>query len=62
MHPDLEPEQRWRSIQTLLAPVSSPDVLAPAKAALLGLVFQLLLVADLAELLPMGTRIVPQET
>ena len=62
MHPDLEPEQRWRSIQTLLAPVSDPDVPAPAKAALLGLIFQLLLVADLAELLPTGTRIVPQET
>ena len=62
MHPGLEPDHRWRSIETLLAPVSSPDVPAPAKAALLGLIFQLLLVADLGELLPAGTRVVPQET
>jgi hypothetical protein len=53
-YPDLESEQRWRAIQTLLAPVSSADVPAPEKAVLLGLIFQLLLLTHLSEFLSAG--------
>jgi hypothetical protein len=50
MQPDLLPEQRWQAIQSLLAPAYDPDVPAPDKAALLGRVFQTLLLIHLAHL------------
>jgi hypothetical protein len=50
--PHLPAEQRWQSIQSLLAPASEPDVPAPDKAILLGRVFQILLLTHLAQLLP----------
>jgi len=52
MQPDLQPEQRWEAIQTLLAPAHDPDVPAPAKAVLLGRIFQVLLITYLARLVP----------
>ncbi len=48
---DLAPEDRWQAIQTLLAPAYDPDVPAPDKAALLGRVFQMLLLIYLARLI-----------
>ena len=52
MQPDLQPEQRWEAIQTLLAPAHDSDVPAPEKALLLGRIFQLLLITYLARLAP----------
>jgi hypothetical protein len=52
MQPDLQPEQRWQAIQTLLAPAHDPDVPAPSKAVLLGRIFQMLLIMYVARLLP----------
>jgi len=52
MQPDLPPEQRWQAIQGLLAPAYKADVPAPAKAVLLGRVFQMLLLTHLAHLWP----------
>lgn len=52
MHPDLPPEQRWESIQALLAPAHDPDVPAPEKGVLLGRIFQILLVTYLARISP----------
>lgn len=52
MQPDLAPEKRWQAIQTLLVPAYDADVPAPEKALLLGRVFQVLLLAYLARLLP----------
>jgi hypothetical protein len=46
--PDLPAEQRWQAIQSLLAPAYDPNVPAPDKAALLGRVFQILLLTHLA--------------
>jgi hypothetical protein len=51
MQPDLQPEQRWEAVQTLLAPAHDPNVPAPEKALLLGRVFQILLLTYLAHLL-----------
>ncbi len=52
MQPDLQPEERWEAIRTLLAPAHDPDVPAPEKALLLGRIFQLLLITYLARLVP----------
>ncbi len=52
MQPGLPPEQRWQAVESLLAPVYTPDVPAPDKALLLGRVFQVLLLTHLARLLP----------
>lgn len=52
MQPDLPPEQRWQAIQALLAPIHDHDVPAPDKAALLGRLFQMLLLTHLVGLLP----------
>jgi hypothetical protein len=52
MQPDLQPEERWDAIQTLLAPAHDPDVAAPDKAVLLGRIFQILLLTYLARLAP----------
>ena len=52
MQPDLQPEQRWEAIQTLLAPAHDPGVPAPEKAVLLGRIFQILLITYLARLTP----------
>ncbi len=48
--PELPPEQRWTTIQLLLAPVHDPQVSAGEKAVLLGRVFQMLLLSYLVEL------------
>jgi hypothetical protein len=52
MQPDLPPEKRWQAIQSLLAPAYDPAVPAPAKALLLGRIFQILLLTYLAQLVP----------
>lgn len=52
MQPDLGPEERWEGIQGLLAPAYAADTPAPAKAVLLGRVFQVLLLTHLARLWP----------
>ncbi len=52
MQPDLAPERRWEAIQGLLAPAYEAKTLAPAKAVLLGRVFQILLLTHLARLWP----------
>ena len=52
MQPDLAPEKRWEAIQGLLAPAYSAGTPAPAKAVLLGRVFQILLLTHLARLWP----------
>jgi len=54
MQPDLAPEQRWQGIQALLAPAKAAETPAPAKAVLLGRVFQMLLLTHLARLWPAG--------
>jgi hypothetical protein len=54
MQPDLPFEQRWEAIQSLLAPIDDPDVPSPDKAALLGRIFQMLLLTYMASLLPAG--------
>jgi hypothetical protein len=51
MQPDLAPDQRWQAIQSLLAPAADPGVPAPDKAVLLGRIFQILLLTQLARLL-----------
>ena len=48
MQPALRPEQRWQAIQDLLAPAYAAETPAPAKAVLLGRVFQMLLLTHLA--------------
>lgn len=50
MLPDLQPQQRWETIQTLLAPAHDPDVPAPEKTVLLGRIFQILLITYLVRL------------
>jgi len=52
MQPDLPPEQRWQAIQGLLAPTYTASTPAPDKAVLLGRVFQILLLTQLARLWP----------
>lgn len=54
MQPDVAADQRWQAIQSLLAPVHSPDVPAPEKAMLLGRIFQVLLLTHLSRLLPIA--------
>jgi hypothetical protein len=49
--PDLPAEARWQAIDQLLAPARDPDLPAPAKALLLGRIFQMLLLTYLARLL-----------
>ena len=49
--PDLPAETRWQAIDQLLGPARDPDLPAPAKALLLGRVFQMLLLTHLARLL-----------
>jgi hypothetical protein len=56
MQPALEPEQRWQAIQTLLAPVHDPGVPTPAKALLLGRIFQVLLLTYLAQLIDQSSE------
>jgi hypothetical protein len=51
MQPELAPERRWQAIRALLAPSYDPEVPAPAKALLLGRVFQMLLLTYLARLI-----------
>ena len=52
MQPNLQPQQRWEAIQTLLAPAHDPDVLEPEKAVLLGRISQVLLITYLARMSP----------
>lgn len=52
LQPGLAPEQRWQAIHQLLAPAYDASVAAPAKAVLLGRIFQVLLLTHLARLLP----------
>jgi hypothetical protein len=47
MQPDLDPEKRRLLIDELLAPALNPEVSGTARAALLGRLFQLLLLAGL---------------
>jgi hypothetical protein len=54
MQPELLPEARWQAIQSLLAPAYDTKVPAPDKAALLGRLFQMLLLTHLARLLPIS--------
>jgi len=51
MQPNLETEKRLEAVQALLAPAHDAEAPSPEKAILLGRVFQMLLVAHLAELL-----------
>ena len=51
MQPLLPPEKRWQAIQALLAPAYDPQVPTPAKALLLGRIFQVLLLTYLAQLI-----------
>lgn len=48
MQPDLQPEQRWETIQELLAPAHDPAVPEPEKALVLGRIFQILLITYLS--------------
>jgi hypothetical protein len=50
--PELNPEQCWQAIQSLLAPAHDATVPAPDKALLLGRIFQMLLLTYLVRLLP----------
>ena len=54
MQPDLDAARRWQAIQDLLAPARDPDVSTPAKALLLGRIFQMVLLSHLAPLLPVS--------
>lgn len=51
MQPEISSEQRWQGIQSLISPAYDADVPAPAKAVLLGRVFQILLLTHLAAFL-----------
>ncbi len=52
---DPSPDRRWAAIQELLAPAYDPGVPAPAKALLLGRVFQMLLLTYLAQVITAAT-------
>lgn len=52
LQPGLDPAERWQAITSLLGPANEPQVPAPEKAALLGRIFQLLLLTHLARLRP----------
>jgi hypothetical protein len=54
MQPELPPAERWEAIQSLLAPAYDAGVPAPAKALLLGRVFQLVLLTYLAQIVKQG--------
>jgi hypothetical protein len=56
MQPDLAPDRRWEAIQALLSPVHDAEVPAPAKALLLGRIFQMLLLTHLARLIEIDTQ------
>jgi len=49
---EMQPQERWEAIQTLLAPAYDPEVAAAEKAVLLGRIFQLLLITYLTRLVP----------
>ncbi len=51
MRPDLPAEQRWRSIQALVAPAREQVLSGTEKALLLGRVFQILLLTYMARFL-----------
>jgi hypothetical protein len=51
MQPEESAEDRWESIQTLLAPVYAADTPAADKALLLGRIYQLLLLSHVTRLL-----------
>lgn len=51
MQPDLPAEKRWQAIESLLAPAYNHDVPASQKAVLLGRIFQILLLTQLAPIL-----------
>jgi hypothetical protein len=50
LQPDHPSTERWEAIQALLAPAHDPAVPGPAKALLLGRIFQLLLATSVASL------------
>lgn len=52
LQPDLSSGRRWQSIEALLAPAHDPEVSDPAKAVLLGRIYQMVLLTHLAQLLP----------
>jgi len=52
LQPGLPDDQRWQIVQSLLAPAHDANVPAPAKALLLGRIFQLLLFIHALYLLP----------
>lgn len=52
LQPGMPGEERWRAIQTLLAPARDKELSGSAKAVLLGRVFQVLLLTYLARLSP----------
>jgi hypothetical protein len=56
MQPDLPAEERWQAIEVLLAPAHDPEVAGPAKALLLGHVFQMLLLTYLAGVMGADAR------
>jgi hypothetical protein len=49
LQPDLEPDERRRLVDELLAPVHDSEVSGTAKAALLGRLFQILLMANFVQ-------------
>jgi hypothetical protein len=51
MQPDLPVQERGQAIESLLAPARDPDTPAPAKALLIGRIFQVLLLSYLDQLL-----------
>jgi hypothetical protein len=51
MQPEIAAEQRWETIQLLLAPVHDPEIAAPEKAVLIGRIFQMLLMTHLGSLM-----------
>ena len=54
MQPEASPEDRWESIQNLLAPVYAADTPAADKALLLGRIYQVLLLSHVTRLLKTG--------
>jgi hypothetical protein len=52
MQPELPDDRRWQTVKSLLAPAHQEDTPAPAKALLLGRIFQLLLLIHVLYLGP----------
>ena len=52
LQPEISPERRWQAIGELLAPAYDAEIPAQDKAVLLGRVFQILLLKQVAPLLP----------